>query len=261
MNSAEHWTDRLNRIVNVSTVLILLGLFLLAFGGLAFYQQYWPADPPAELAQAPTALPPTPLPPTPIPSPTPYPTYTLYPTHTPYPVSTPTPTPLRPAAQNPPTRIVIPSIGVDSSIVEVGWSVIQGNDGTFTSVWDTADYAVGYHKTSGLPGIIGNCVLSGHNNIKGEVFRHLSDVKVEDMVFLYADDHEYQYQVEDAFIIEEKGASEEQRLQNAQWIAPTSDERLTLVSCWPYRNNTHRVIVVTKPYIPPTPTPEPFEVK
>ena len=37
------------------------------------------------------------------------------------------------------------------------------------------------------------------------------------------------------------------RRANAQWIAPTDDERLTLVTCWPYISNTHRLIIVAKP--------------
>jgi sortase A len=41
--------------------------------------------------------------------------------------------------------------------------------------------------------------------------------------------------------------SEEKRLENARWIGPFPDERLTLVTCWPYTNNTHRVIVIAKP--------------
>ena len=44
----------------------------------------------------------------------------------------------------------------------------------------------------------------------------------------------------------EVGASEEQRLANARYIQPTSDARVTLVTCWPYYTNTHRVIVVGK---------------
>jgi sortase A len=256
MSRLERWTYRLGRIVNISTILLVAGLMLLVLGGLTFYQQYRPAEPPPELVQAPTALPPTPVPTQP--TATLYPTATPYPTYTPYPeVPTPTitPTPERPPADAPPSRIVIPSIGVDSPVIEVGWSVIQNSDGTFTSVWDTADYAVGYHKTSAVPGVLGNCVLSGHNNIKGEVFKDLSEVKEGDMIYLYAEAngemHEYAYQVESAFIVQEVGASEEQRRQNAQWIAPTSDERVTLVSCWPHWNNTHRVIVVAKPYTAP----------
>jgi sortase (surface protein transpeptidase) len=36
------------------------------------------------------------------------------------------------------------------------------------------------------------------------------------------------------------------RMSNAQWILPSEDHRLTLISCWPYESNTHRVIVVAK---------------
>jgi sortase (surface protein transpeptidase) len=51
----------------------------------------------------------------------------------------------------------------------------------------------------------------------------------------------------DRFILPERGVSDEQRRQNAQWIMPTNVERLTLVTCWPYTGNSHRVIVVAEP--------------
>jgi sortase A len=244
------------QFVSLSSILAVLGLLLLALAGLTFYQQQRPAEPPPELAYEPTALPPILI------IPTPYPTQTPYPTYTPYPgLLTPTPMPPYgrfanrpyPPATSPPTWIKIPSIGVDSKVVEVGWSAIEV-DGKLTSVWDTADYAVGYHKTSGLPGQPGNMVLSGHNNIKGAVFRDLADVRPGDRISLSAAGYEYEYIVEDAFIVQEAGVSEEQRRQNARWIAPTSDERMTLVSCWPRWTNTHRVIVIARPYIPPTAT-------
>jgi sortase A len=53
--------------------------------------------------------------------------------------------------------------------------------------------------------------------------------------------------VESRFVVRDKGEPEEKRLENARWIGPFPDERLTLVTCWPYTNNTHRVIVIAKP--------------
>ena len=156
-----------------------------------------------------------------------------------------------PAAGDPteqdPVRIVIPSIHVDSPVVYVGWTtVMQGNQ--LVSEWDTADFAVGFHNASALPGTIGNTVMSGHNNINGEVFRYLDRVKAGDPITVYNRvGVALAYTVTQTMIVAEKYASPEQRLQNAQWIAPTEDNRLTLVSCWPYTNNTHRVIVVAKP--------------
>ncbi|NOZ28624.1 MAG: sortase [Chloroflexi bacterium] len=164
--------------------------------------------------------------------------------------STPTPEPTRPQpripAQSPPTRIVAPSIDLDAPVVTVGWSA-QERDGRWFSEWQTASYAAGFHQDSALPGHVGNTVISGHHNIEGKVFEHLIALKPGDLVILYADDRPYQYRVVDKFLVKEAGAPLEQRRQNARWIAPTRDERLTLVTCWPPDGNTYRVIVIAKP--------------
>lgn len=90
-------------------------------------------------------------------------------------------------------------------------------------------------------------VLAGHNNINGEVFRDLVNVEIGDKVIAYAGDKKFEYEITFKTIVKEKGEPLEVRQRNAQWIAPTNDERLTLVTCWPYTSNTHRLIVVAKP--------------
>ena len=150
------------------------------------------------------------------------------------------------AATSPPTRIVAESIGLDAPVVETGWKTIV-QDGVATNVWVVADYAAGWHKDSMLPGQGGNIVLSGHHNIKGEVFRYIVDLKVGDTVGLYVGDQRYDYVVNDKFIVKDKGEPDSVRQANARWIGPFNEERLTLVTCWPYNNNTHRVIVIAKP--------------
>jgi sortase A len=145
-----------------------------------------------------------------------------------------------------PTRLVIESVGIDSKINAVGWNVIQ-KDGLEYSIWEVADYAVGWHKTSALLGRSGNTVMAGHHNVNGEVFRDLVNVERGDKIVIYAGNQRFEYQVDLKTIVKEKGESAEVRRRNAQWIAPTDDERITLVTCWPYTNNTHRVIVVAKP--------------
>ena len=114
-------------------------------------------------------------------------------------------------------------------------------------MWEVADYAAGWHVTSAPPGQPGNTVLAGHHNINGEVFRYLVDVQEGDEIDLYAGDTIYKFLVEQKLILKEKDEPLEVRQRNAQWIAPTNDVRLTLVTCWPYTNNTHRVVVVAKP--------------
>ncbi len=163
----------------------------------------------------------------------------------PTPTPSPTPIPLEPA-QSPPTEIVIPAIGLTAPVGETGWSVAEQN-GQPVSTWDVPDYAAGWHINSALPGHGSNVVLSGHHNIKGEVFRYVVDLERGDTITLRADGRDYYYAVTDRFIVPERGVSEEQRRQNARWIMPTTDERITLVTCWPYTDNSHRVIVIAKP--------------
>jgi sortase A len=141
---------------------------------------------------------------------------------------------------------VIESIGIDSAVVPVGWQVIEQGGRRF-SIWQVADNAVGWHKTSAKLGQPGNTVMAGHHNVKGEVFRDLVNVEVGDKVVVYVGDQPFKYQVELKTIVKEKGEPIEVRQRNAQWISHTDDERLTFITCWPYTNNTHRVIVVAKP--------------
>lgn len=147
------------------------------------------------------------------------------------------------AARQPPTRIVLPSIGVDSPVTEVGWTIKKLGRRQVTE-WEVADNAVGYHRDSAAPGEPGNMVMSGHNNTKGEVFRNLNRIHTGDSITVYAGDNEYRYVVTEKVLLDEVGASAQQRARNAEWIAPTADERLTLVSCFPYSTNSKRLIVV-----------------
>ncbi|MFQ6059422.1 MAG: sortase [Anaerolineae bacterium] len=254
--------DQIRQPPSFSTVLVWLVVFLLGLGLVLAYRDYAGGGRIAALVlgrptATPTAMPsatptPSPQPPSFLPlagaTPTPPPTSTATPSwaKSRETAEPPTPTPVRPPAHSPPTRIVIPRIGVDAKVVEVGWKLIN-QKGEMVSVWETADYAAGFHKTSAFPGNPGNTVISGHHNIKGEVFRYLVDLEPGDEIILYAEGREYRYVVTDNFIIQEAGVSAEQRRRNAQWIAPTEDERLTLVTCWPYWTNTHRVIVIAKP--------------
>jgi LPXTG-site transpeptidase (sortase) family protein len=143
-------------------------------------------------------------------------------------------------------RIVAKSIGLDSKVTEVGWQQVR-QDGVAANVWIVADYAAGWHKNSALPGQGGNIVLSGHHNINGEVFRYIVDLEPGDIVTLYDAQGSHDYVIEDKFIVKDKGEPEAVRRANARWIGPFNEERLTMVTCWPYTNNTHRAVVIGKP--------------
>ena len=159
---------------------------------------------------------------------------------------TPTPTPV----SGPPDRITIPSIDLDAPVVPIGWYVVE-EGGQSYMVWQVAGNAVSWHETSAYPGQGGNVVLNGHHNIKGEVFRYLVNVAVGDRVRVFVGDQVYYYAVDQRMILKERGEPLEVRWQNASWIQPTEDERLTMVTCWPYTSNTHRLVVVALPVPPP----------
>ena len=90
----------------------------------------------------------------------------------------------------------------------------------------------------------GNVVMSGHNNILGAVFRELDQLKRGDEAVVWSGGKRYTYTVDRVMVVPATHAKPEQRIANAQWIGPFDDDRLTLVSCWPRNDNTHRIIVV-----------------
>ncbi len=130
----------------------------------------------------------------------------------------PAPTPGPEQAQ----RIVIASIGVDAPVVE-------GDD------WEVLKKGVGHHIGSANPGERGNCVLSAHNDIYGEIFRHLPDLKVGDEILLHTQTRGYRYEVQQTRIIEPT---------EVEVMAPTSSPALTLISCYPYGVDTQRIVVI-----------------
>jgi sortase A len=146
-----------------------------------------------------------------------------------------------------PDRLEIPAIDADMPVVKLGWHTTQTTDDTIFSEWDVAEYAAGWHKNSALPGETGNIVMSGHNNILGSVFRELDQLREGDETIVWQGGERHVYTVDQVMIVPEKFASDEQRRDNAKWIGEFDDERLTLVSCWPRNNNTHRIIVIARP--------------
>jgi sortase A len=156
----------------------------------------------------------------------------------------PTPTPPSPA---PPTRLRIPAINLDAPVVTVGFvnSELEGQPTTTWAVPDTL--AAGWHHTSKPLGGAGNTVLNGHQDVHGGVFRDLAGARVNDEIIVYAGDTAHRYRITEQHFLEEEGQSLQVRAQNAQWIMPTEDERLTLVTCAPFPRNTQRLIVVALP--------------
>jgi sortase A len=108
-------------------------------------------------------------------------------------------------------------------------------------------YAAGWHETTASLGVPGNTVLSGHNTGNGEVFRDLYTLEAGDTITVYADGAPHTYSIDEILILPEAGQPLEVRLENARYILPTDDERLTLVTCHPYGSLRYRLLVIARP--------------
>ena len=146
-----------------------------------------------------------------------------------------------------PERIEIPSIELSAPVIPAEHSFTEVEGSTFGQ-WQAPGYfAAGWHPDSALPGEVGNTVINGHHNIDGEVFADLVDVKEGDTIVLYAGESAFAYVVTNRMILPETFMDAATRLDNARWLAPSNDERLTLVTCWPKESYTHRLILVAVP--------------
>jgi sortase A len=118
-------------------------------------------------------------------------------------------------------RVQIPAIDIDAPIVQ--------GDG-----WEQLKLGVGQHIGSGLPGQPGNVVLSAHNDIYGELFRHLDKLAPGDSIIVYSTTSAYTYEIQETIIVEPTDV----------WVMdPTANATTTLISCYPYLVNTKRIIV------------------
>lgn len=148
-----------------------------------------------------------------------------------------------------PERIVIPAIDLDAPVIEAKSRKIRVDNQIFDQYIAPDEFAAGWHPNSALLGVPGNTVLNGHHNVYGEVFGKLVDLQPGDKIYVYSGQRRYTYIIANKLILPEFGPdiTLKQRLQNARWILPSEDERLTLVTCWPAYSNTHRLIIVASP--------------
>jgi hypothetical protein len=164
-----------------------------------------------------------------------------------------------------PVRVVIPDLKLDVPVVEMGWRVVQTADGP-RSDWVIPKNEAGHHINSALLGDAGNLVISGHNNIYGEVFKPISfawdndtRIPVDDYTdrsdilngraieLFDAAGQGFQYTITAFYRLKDTGVSAEQRIANGRFMEPTDQAQVTLITCWPPTSNTHRLVVVAVP--------------
>ena len=135
-----------------------------------------------------------------------------------------TPRPLPTPGPEQPTRMVIKSISVDAPVV-------QGDD------WEQLKKGVGHHLGTANPGERGNMVLSAHNDVFGEILRHLDQVELKDEILVYSGSRVFRYVVTQKRVIEPTEVSV---------MYPTSDPTATLITCYPYLVDNKRIVVIAE---------------
>jgi len=113
--------------------------------------------------------------------------------------------------------------------IHVAQVIVQG-DG-----WDQLKKGIGQHVGSANPGQNGNLVLSGHDDIFGEIFRYLDQLKQGDEILVRTSQKEYIYVVDRWQIVNPT---------DLDALSSTQEPTLTLISCYPYMVDTQRIVVV-----------------
>jgi len=135
------------------------------------------------------------------------------------------------AAVEAPTPGPEQALGIEIEAIGVSAPIVQGDD------WEALKRGVGQHIGSANPGQNGNLVLTGHDDIYGEVFRYLPDLEPGDEITIFTASRSYTYSVTERLIVEPSFV---------EVMGPTSTATLTLISCTPYRVDTHRIVVLAE---------------
>lgn len=140
---------------------------------------------------------------------------------------------LRPLAQTLanlpiPTPSPEQAVRIQISAINVDAPVVQG-DG-----WEQLKKGIGQHIGTANPGQNGNVVVSAHNDVFGEIFRNLDQLKTGDEIIVYTNQTAYTYLVQQTQIVEPT---------RVEVMNTTNDPIVTLISCYPYMVNDERIVV------------------
>ena len=128
------------------------------------------------------------------------------------------------AGPHSPTRILISKLSID-------WPIVEGDS------WQELQQAVGHHVGSVNPGERGNMVLSGHDDVFGEVFKDLDQLGNGDLVEVIAGAQTFRYEVRAKRVVAPSELSV---------LDPTREPIVTLITCTPYRVDTMRMVVIAQ---------------
>jgi sortase A len=123
------------------------------------------------------------------------------------------------------------AIRIQIAAIQVDAQIVQGDS------WEELKKGVGQHPGTANPGREGNLILSAHNDIFGEFFRDLDQLKPGDTVVLFTNQHSYTYEITGSRIVEPTEVSV---------MNDTEDPTVTLISCYPYLVDNKRIVIFAR---------------
>lgn len=138
-------------------------------------------------------------------------------------------------------QLKIKKINIDAPIV-------LNMDGKDEETYNKAlESGVAHMLGTALPGEEGNIVIFGHSSKPkkyignyGAVFANINDLSIGDILEINSTNREtFKYKIEQKLLVDGKDVS---------YIQPTTDDRLTISTCWPIGSDKSRMILVTKKY-------------
>jgi sortase A len=118
--------------------------------------------------------------------------------------------------------LVVPALNLNQTIVQgVDWEALKQGVGQLVNGVDPGDD-------------VGNLVLAAHNDVYGETFRYLDQLSAGDNFQIQTRSTVYTYVVTDVLFVDP---------DDVDVLANRSGATATLISCYPYRVNTQRIVV------------------
>lgn len=149
------------------------------------------------------------------------------------PTATATPTPTTTVTPEPPPLYAFqPAMDarlgtITFPTLKLSWPIFEGTTNK------QLDKGVGHYRTSVLPGMPDNSVLSGH---RSTVFNRLGELKIGDDIYVKTSAGTFTYRITKTRVV---------KRTDRTVIVPTSTATLTLTTCWPFNH----VGITTQAYI------------
>jgi sortase A len=135
---------------------------------------------------------------------------------------------MRPVINRPPVtdetalRLTVPKLNIDQAIVQgADWEALKQGVGQVLNGYDPGDD-------------VGNVALTAHNDIYGELFKDLDQLEAGDQFQIQTREHVHLYEVTGTEIVSPT---------DVHVLESQGKATAVLISCYPYRVNTQRIVV------------------